>query len=96
MRLLWYDAKPLGYYDYVFGGRGGVIDGGGARVGGGMCAGKFDGGGIVRCRRPRRHRRSTIPPHFVREGVVKEEGGLMVDADAVAGESYLADIHKVT
>jgi hypothetical protein len=40
----WYDAKPLGYYDYVFGDRGGVIYGGGARVGGGMCAGKLDGG----------------------------------------------------
>jgi hypothetical protein len=40
----WYDAKPLGYYDYVFGDGGGVIRGGGARVGGGMCAGKLDGG----------------------------------------------------
>lgn len=43
----WYDKKPLGYYDYVFGGKGGVIYGGGARVGGGMCAGKFDGGNCV-------------------------------------------------
>jgi hypothetical protein len=43
----WYDQKPLGYYDYVFGGKGGVIYGGGARVGGGMCAGKFDGGNCV-------------------------------------------------
>jgi hypothetical protein len=46
-----YDQKPLGYYDYVFGGKGGGIYGGGARVGGSMCAGKFDGGIVWRRRR---------------------------------------------
>jgi Glycine-rich domain-containing protein-like len=44
----WYDLKPLGFYDYTYGGDGvGVIKGGGARLGGGMCAGKFDGGNCV-------------------------------------------------
>jgi len=44
----WYDLKPLGFYDYVSGGDGsGVIKGGGASLGGGMCGGKFDGGNCV-------------------------------------------------
>jgi hypothetical protein len=58
----------------------------GARGWVGACARGNSTVGIMRCRRRRRrHRRFTIPPHFVPEVVVKEDG-LMVDA--VAGESY--------
>jgi hypothetical protein len=37
----WYEDKSLGYYNY-FTGRG--VEGGGMRVGGGMCGAIFDGG----------------------------------------------------
>jgi hypothetical protein len=37
----WYENKSLGYYNYITG-RG--VEGGGMRVGGGMCGAKFDGG----------------------------------------------------
>jgi hypothetical protein len=45
----WYDRRDLGYYNYITGGKNhnGGIDGGGLRVGGGMCAGRFDGGNCV-------------------------------------------------
>lgn len=45
----WYDNKELGYYNYITGGRdgGARIEGGGIRVGGAMCAGRFDGGNCV-------------------------------------------------
>jgi len=44
----WYDRKPIGFYDYLSGGDGvGFFSGGGAGLGGGMCAGKFDGGNCV-------------------------------------------------
>jgi hypothetical protein len=45
----WYDDKALGYYNYITGGRdgGAGMEGGGIRVGGAMCAGRFDGGNCV-------------------------------------------------
>jgi hypothetical protein len=67
----WYDQKLLGYYDYVFGGKGGCIYGGGARVGGGMCAGKFDGGNCVALPPRRRH----VHLAFRMEGVVRGNDG---------------------
>ncbi|KAF8848217.1 hypothetical protein BDZ45DRAFT_810936 [Acephala macrosclerotiorum] len=41
----WYANKELGYYDYA----NGKVAGGGLAVGGGMCAGNFDGGRELCC-----------------------------------------------
>jgi hypothetical protein len=48
----WYDLKPLGYYNYMSGGKGGVFYGGGVRIGGACVRGSLMAGIVwCRCRR---------------------------------------------